>query len=685
MASNELTVNGIKLSMVHPNYLHSNSTSHPWALGAMAELIDNAYDPDVGAKNLYIDKMERDGQLCLTFQDDGNGMDFIKLHQLLSFGYCDKTDSGRTYSHKPIGQYGNGFKSGSMRLGKDVIVFTRCETSASVGFLSQTYLQGINAESVLVPLLEYKVPTLTPIQRAGRESNLEAILEYSLYKSEEDLVAELTSLRAGTKIVIFNLKKINGRYELDFDFDPSDIRCPVAYVTEPDTNEERPVVVSSSHRRSLKEYYSILYYRPSSTNMEVFIRGRLVKLKLLSKTLKEKEEQFYKPKTESKQIRISIGFAPEEDTEDYGMLLYHKNRLIKAYERVGCQKQANGNGVGVIIVANVDFLTPTHTKQDFETDAKYNTVVGVFAKRVNDFWKNKREISDHAKGSRTRSKRLSGSSRVAENSSEATSVHHGRGSPAEMLGPLHDLTENLPGRPKLEASISNSQPPPSRKRKTESEDMTDYNSVASTSQKSPRLRESSPSIIAPIHISTEDQGNNTLSPNNAAVSTSMSGGKNCQTNNATADTQVTQENQLSENVDNHVKDDIIKGEVFSTPLLTETQLCSPTTDASSSQQASTSGTNPCNPTQTDGIAGCSNTQSVVETESEDVQQLKDKLSIQRLINDGLKRKMEDFRKNVHHLLMRICPPYDGTLDQVEHTVKNLLKEYKNESELNNST
>lgn len=76
-----------------------------------------------------------------------------------SFGFCDKTDSGRTFLHKPIGKYGNGFKSGSMRLGNDVIVFTRCETSASVGFLSQTYLQGIKAESVLVPLLEYQVPT----------------------------------------------------------------------------------------------------------------------------------------------------------------------------------------------------------------------------------------------------------------------------------------------------------------------------------------------------------------------------------------------------------------------------------------------------------------------------------------------------------------------------------------------
>ena len=29
---------------VHPKFLHSNATSHKWALGAVAELLDNALD-----------------------------------------------------------------------------------------------------------------------------------------------------------------------------------------------------------------------------------------------------------------------------------------------------------------------------------------------------------------------------------------------------------------------------------------------------------------------------------------------------------------------------------------------------------------------------------------------------------------------------------------------------------------
>ena len=55
-------------------------------------------------------------------------------------------------SHMPVGHYGNGFKSGSMRLGKDALVLTKQEHSRSIGYLSQTYLKVIKAETVVVPL-----------------------------------------------------------------------------------------------------------------------------------------------------------------------------------------------------------------------------------------------------------------------------------------------------------------------------------------------------------------------------------------------------------------------------------------------------------------------------------------------------------------------------------------------------
>ena len=55
----------------------------------------------------------------------------------------------------PVGHYGNGFKSGSMRLGKDALVFTKQDSSQSVGYLSQTYLEIIKADTVLVPIVTW--------------------------------------------------------------------------------------------------------------------------------------------------------------------------------------------------------------------------------------------------------------------------------------------------------------------------------------------------------------------------------------------------------------------------------------------------------------------------------------------------------------------------------------------------
>lgn len=52
-------------------------------------------------------------------------------------------------------------------------------------------------------------------------------------------------------------------------------------------------------------------------------------------------------------------------------MMYHKNRLIKAYERVGCQIKANNKGVGVIGVIDCYFLEPTHNKQSFNETDKY--------------------------------------------------------------------------------------------------------------------------------------------------------------------------------------------------------------------------------------------------------------------------------------------------------------------------
>ena len=46
---------------------------------------DNAYDPDVNAKQIWIDKTVINNDICLTFTDNGNGMTSDKLHKMLRY------------------------------------------------------------------------------------------------------------------------------------------------------------------------------------------------------------------------------------------------------------------------------------------------------------------------------------------------------------------------------------------------------------------------------------------------------------------------------------------------------------------------------------------------------------------------------------------------------------------------
>lgn len=108
---------------------------------------------------------------------------------------------------------------------------------------------------------------------------------------------------------------------------------------------------------------------------------------------------------------MTFGVNPKKK-EHYGIMMYHRNRLIKAYEKVGCQLkvtkiiilyvlgmlwmdgwmlccakyystslllfclQASGQrvGIGVIGIIECNFLKPAHNKQDFEYTKEYRYI-----------------------------------------------------------------------------------------------------------------------------------------------------------------------------------------------------------------------------------------------------------------------------------------------------------------------
>ncbi|XP_068651611.1 protein MICRORCHIDIA 7-like [Aristolochia californica] len=378
---------GIDHVRVHPKSLHSNATSHKWALGAFAELLNNSLDEICnGASFVNIDMLQnkKDKSRMLFFQDNGGGMDPNKMRQCMSLGYSAKSKSANT-----IGQYGNGFKTSTMRLGADVIVFSRCKgkdgksPTQSIGLLSYTFLRNTGKEDIVVPIIDYEKEgkawkSMVRSSRANWNTNLETIVEWSPFYSEDDLLQQLNLIEdQGTRIIIYNLwEDDQGELELDFSVDPHDIQIRGVNRDEKKIQMAKQFPNSMhflTYRHSLRSYVSILYLRLPLV-FKIILRGKDGDHHNIAYDMIHIQEITYKPQSgvdgplkDSNMVAVvTIGFVKDanEHIDVQGFNVYHKNRLIKPFWRVW--NVAGSNGRGVLGVLEANFVEPAHDKQGFE-------------------------------------------------------------------------------------------------------------------------------------------------------------------------------------------------------------------------------------------------------------------------------------------------------------------------------
>ncbi|CAH9117263.1 unnamed protein product [Cuscuta europaea] len=373
---------------VHPKFLHSNATSHKWALGAFAELLDNALDEVCnGATYVSVDVLNsnKDHSRMILVEDNGGGMTLDKMRQCMSLGYSAKSKMANT-----IGQYGNGFKTSSMRLGADVIVFSRCQgkdgksPTQCIGMLSYSFLRGTRKEDIVVPMIGFEKREdsweMMPRSSASDwKKNLDTIVQWSPYISEAHLLQQFDFLKdQGTRIVIYNLwEDDEGSPELDFDTDIHDIQIRGV------NRDEKKIVMAKTYpdskhfltyQHSLRSYASILYLRLPE-GFRIILRGEDVQHHNIIDDMVQSKEITYRPqciasdhapKGPNMYAVVSIGFSKDakHHIDMQGFNVYHKNRLIKPFWRVW--NAAGSDGRGVIGVLEANFIEPAHDKQGFE-------------------------------------------------------------------------------------------------------------------------------------------------------------------------------------------------------------------------------------------------------------------------------------------------------------------------------
>nr|VDC79729.1 unnamed protein product [Brassica rapa] len=404
----EVSAGGFDHVRVHPKFLHSNATSHKWALGAFAELLDNALDEvHSGATYVNVNMLtnKKDGSRMLLIEDNGGGMNPEKMRHCMSLGYSAKSKLANT-----IGQYGNGFKTSTMRLGADVIVFSRCpgkdgdSFTQTIGLLSYTFLKSTGKEDIVVPMLDYEREgsEWSPIVRSSASDwnkNVDTIVQWSPFSTEDELLCQFNLMKEhGTRIIIYNLwEDDQGLLELDFDTDPHDIQLRGV------NRDEKSISMAAqypnsrhflTYRHSLRSYVSILYLRVPP-EFRIILRGRDVEHHNIVNDMMHTNQITYRPKEgpggqsnfsnlyskdfflqilfeELAQFLnmmsavVTIGFVKDakHHVDVQGFNVYHKNRLIKPFWRIW--NAAGSQGRGIIGVLEADFVEPAHDKQGFE-------------------------------------------------------------------------------------------------------------------------------------------------------------------------------------------------------------------------------------------------------------------------------------------------------------------------------
>ncbi|CAN8292504.1 unnamed protein product [Cochlearia groenlandica] len=378
---------------VHPMFLHSNATSHKWAFGAVAELLDNAVDEiQNGATFVIVDKTTnpRDGSTALLVQDDGGGMDPQAMRHCMGFGFSDKK------SESSIGRYGNGFKTSTMRLGADVIVFSRHLKNKiwtqSIGLLSYTYLSRTGHDRIVVPILDYEFKESTTefvtLQDGEHySSSLSILLEWSPFSTEAELLQQFDNIEShGTKVIIYNLwLNSDAKLELDFDSVAKDILiegnikksgCKL-------TNDH----IASRFSYSLRVYLSILYLRIPAT-FKIMLCGKVVEQHNIVDDLMHQQYILYKPHVvgrEEAEVVTTIGFLKEAPKVNLnGFCVYHKNRLIMPFWQV--VSNSNSRGRGVVGALEANFVEPTHNKQDFEKTVLLQKLENRLKEMTTEYW-----------------------------------------------------------------------------------------------------------------------------------------------------------------------------------------------------------------------------------------------------------------------------------------------------------
>ncbi|GKB88652.1 MORC family CW-type zinc finger protein 2B-like protein isoform X1, partial [Tanacetum coccineum] len=363
----------------HPSYLRTLGQTHSdWLFGAVAELVDNSRDAkatmlDISVDMIYSSIAGKEIPM-LAVVDDGHGMGHDEILKMVSFGRKQPDTNDPDY----IGRYGVGFKTGTMRLGRDALVLTQTSNSRSIAFFSQSLNEG--KDNIEIPIVSYSrkgqlMDFDTSIQTAASaENNLKSIEEFSPFNKY--FIGEKAGLfqrnGTGTQIYVWNLDEWGSEYALEWvngmsggsSFHQGDILIRSRRTRSRLGQMTRQVPIDYS----LRSYLEVIFLDP---RMKIEVQGSLVQLVL--------------------------GHSqPDLEQGNCGIFLYWHRRLIEAYKRVGSMIHNGEKSHGILGVIDVtgvmddgnNHVWVHNNKQGFVDCEPYALLEDWLCKKVDEYLDN---------------------------------------------------------------------------------------------------------------------------------------------------------------------------------------------------------------------------------------------------------------------------------------------------------
>lgn len=377
-----------------PSYLETLGQTHDsWIFGAIAELVDNSRDAKATKLEISMTTLRKDGKdiPMLSVIDDGYGMSHQEIVRMLSLGRKAPVEDDPTR----IGRFGIGFKTGSMRLGRDAIVFTQTTTSRSVGFLSQSLNE--NKDMLEIPIVSYcregllmELDTSIHTEETAKH-NLRLIMKFSGF-NKYSIGALFPNNGTGTKVYIWNLDEWESECCLEVHDGKGTVPNGDIYIRS-QRIRRRPGQISQKVPLdySLRSYLEVIFLDP---RMKVYVQGSVVKTRPLAKTLNKTAH--IKGDIMGKSVQLTLGRSQLEwEQRNCGIFLYWHGRLIEAYKRVGGMAHNADMGRGVIGVIDVTDLMNDgkrvlvhNNKQGFQDCEAYAKLEDWLGHRADEYWDN---------------------------------------------------------------------------------------------------------------------------------------------------------------------------------------------------------------------------------------------------------------------------------------------------------